>query len=542
MKAITLGAVACLFLRGQIARADFVFGEPTPIAPPVNANTTIVGASISADGLEIYYDTFEAGPEMSLKNIMVATRATTADDWSNATLVEPPVSGNSYEFNPKISADGLELYFSSGRGGGTGIYVAQRQGPKHPWESVRRLDVLNTSRINLVGSLSLDGLELYYTGQSSWEGMGTFKMARRVTKDSSWEPTAFSGPVSDGSGLAISPDGLHLVFSSESLPNGQGDSDLWMTSRRTKEADWSAPVNLGSPMNSPDSEYRPVITYDGSTILFGSGGPFTSGREGGYGLGDIWQASIRAVVDFTGDFLVDIEDLITLIEHWGQNEPLVDIGPTPFGDGVVEAADLTVLMSYWGQELYDPSLLAHWKLDETEGDVAYDSAGDHDAALLGEVLWQPEGGQTGGALQFDGAASYVSASFILDPTKQPFSVYLWIKGGQPGQTIISQRGAFGAWLLVDSAGGLATNLTFPLPAVASNVVITDDRWHRIGLVSDGAGMSLYIDDIEVIRTDTSPILPASGDLHFGAGKNLEPGAFWSGLIDVVQIYDRVVNP
>jgi len=199
-------------------------------------------------------------------------------------------------------------------------------------------------------------------------------------------------------------------------------------------------------------------------------------------------------------------------------------------------------MSYWGQELYDPSLLAHWKLDETEGDVAYDSAGDHDAALLGEVLWQPEGGQTGGALQFDGAASYVSASFILDPTKQPFSVYLWIKGGQPGQTIISQRGAFGAWLLVDSAGGLATNLTFPLPAVASNVVITDDRWHRIGLVSDGAGMSLYIDDIEVIRTDTSPILPASGDLQIGAGKNLEPGAFWSGLIDDVQIYDRVVNP
>ena len=81
-----------------------------------------------------------------------------------------------------------------------------------------------------------------------------------------------------------------------------------------------------------------------------------------------------------------------------------------------------------------------------------------------------------------------------------------------------------------------------MPAVPSNVVVTDDQWHRVGLVSDGAGMSLYVDDIEVARTPTSPILPASSDLQIGAGKNLEPEAFWSGLIDDVRIYDRVIVP
>jgi len=248
--------------------------------------------------------------------------------------------------------------------------------------------------------------------------------------------------------------------------------------------------------------------------------------------------------DFNGDYRIDIKDLILLIEHWGTGEPSVDIASPDFlfGDGVVDAADLEVFMDYWGQEPDDPRLMALWRLDETDGDVAYDSAAENDAAVMGSALWQPEGGQVGGALQLDGAGSYLSAPFILDPVKQPFSAYVWIKGGEPEQAIISQQGAFGAWLSVDPTGALATGLTFPLPGIVSNVVVTDDQWHRVGLVSDGLGMSLIVDGAEVARTDTSPILPASGGLHIGTGSNLEAGTFWSGLIDDVRIYDRVVTP
>ena len=42
---------------------------------------------------------------------------------------------------------------------------------------------------------------------------------------------------------------------------------------------------------------------------------------------------------------MDISDLVELIEHWGTNETLCDIGPMPWGDGVVDVADLEVLMS-----------------------------------------------------------------------------------------------------------------------------------------------------------------------------------------------------
>jgi polyhydroxybutyrate depolymerase len=72
------------------------------------------------------------------------------------------------------------------------------------------------------------------------------------------------------------------------------------------------------------------------------------------------SVSIKPIeVDFNGDYIINIDDLVVLIEHWGQNEPSVDIAPAPFGDGVVDAADLEALMSHWGQEIYDPNFITH---------------------------------------------------------------------------------------------------------------------------------------------------------------------------------------
>jgi hypothetical protein len=33
-----------------------------------------------------------------------------------------------------------------------------------------------------------------------------------------------------------------------------------------------------------------------------------------------------------------------------------------------------------------------------------------------------------------------------------------------------------------------------------------------------------------------------GGLYFGTGRGMEPGTFWSGLIDDVRIYSRAVRP
>jgi len=41
-------------------------------------------------------------------------------------------------------------------------------------------------------------------------------------------------------------------------------------------------------------------------------------------------------------------------------------------------------------------------------------------------------------LEFDGIDDYVITDYVLDPADGPFSAFVWIQGGAPGQVIISQ--------------------------------------------------------------------------------------------------------
>ena len=248
--------------------------------------------------------------------------------------------------------------------------------------------------------------------------------------------------------------------------------------------------------------------------------------------------------DFNGDGKIDIEDLILLIEHWGQNDPMCDIAPPPLGDGMVDVLDLELLMSYWGQPVDDPTLIAHWALDEAEGDIAYNSSGDNDAFVIGGPLWQPTDGMVNGALQLDGVDDCIISDSVLNPIEGPFSVFVWSKGGVPGQVVVSQQGATN-WLTADNEGNLMTELKASDRSgkpLQSQTYITDGNWHRIGLVWDGSNRILYVDDAEVAK-DTQPGPEGSDSgLYIGTGKAMEPGTYFSGLIDDVRIYNRVVRP
>jgi hypothetical protein len=234
-----------------------------------------------------------------------------------------------------------------------------------------------------------------------------------------------------------------------------------------------------------------------------------------------------------------------MAQHWGQNKSLYDIGLTPLGDGVVDVNDLTVLAGYIGQDVNDPTLIAHWALDETEGMTTHDSAGSNDAMALGGATWQPAGGKIGGAVALDGKDDFVrSGSVVLDPAKGPLSVIAWVKGTTPGRVIVSQTSG-ADWLYLNQYGMLTTGLKSAGrdgKSLTSDAFVTDDQWHRVVLTWDGANRTLQMDGAEVAR-DRQPDLAASSEsLHIGGGKNLTPAAFWSGLIDDVRIYNRAVSP
>ena len=191
-------------------------------------------------------------------------------------------------------------------------------------------------------------------------------------------------------------------------------------------------------------------------------------------------------------------------------------------------------------------LIAYWRMDETEGTVAPDSAGWNDATVMGEALWWPEGGAIGGALELGGFPDFVAARFVLNPSRGSFSVFAWIKGGAPGQVILSQD-SDANWLMADpAAGALMTELKGAgrdaKPLISASI-IADGTWHRVGLVCDGDRRTLYVDDV-VVAEDTQWAGPVggSGGLNIGCGANRELGTFFTGLIDEVRIYNRVVWP
>ena len=555
MRLVVVGIVATMVLFDGVAKADFTFGAPVNLGPTFNSSSGENLDCVSYDGLEMYLERDSGG--YGGWDIWVSTRETIADDWGAPVNLGLTVNTSQDDICAAISADGLELYFGSNRPGGCGsydIWVTRRPTKVDGWGSPVNLGPpVNTSALEGSACISSDGLELHFdvgATRSGGYGSDDILVSRRATKDEPWGEPMNLGPIVNSPASEcypfLSPNGLWLFFSEAAAgaplrPGGFGNVDMWFTRRASVSTPWGTPVNLGPIVNTSSIDGVPRISPDGSILYF------VSTRPGGLGgeFGDIWQAPILPVVDFNGDGRVDGVEFTKLTDYWGEYEPSCDIGPTPIGDGIVDVEDMVVLAEYIGMDIDDPTLMAHWALDETEGNIAHDSAGQNDAEVMGEATWQPSGGVVDGALLLDGVDDCVATEAVRDPSEGPLSIVAWVQGGAPGQVVISQ--ILGAnWLMVDSSSGhLMTDLKESGrsgKALLSDIVITDGNWHRVGLVWDGINRILYVDDVMVATDTPSELVGSNGGLNIGCGKNLEPGSFWSGLIDDVRIYKRAMTP
>ena len=76
-------------------------------------------------------------------------------------------------------------------------------------------------------------------------------------------------------------------------------------------------------------------------------------------------------------------------------------------------------------------------------------------------------------------------------------------------------------------------------------MIDDDQWHHIGLIyntQEGWKRQLYLDGVRVaMDSDPVQIMDCQASLYIGAGHGLEAGAFFSGMIDDVRIYNKALS-
>ncbi|MFC1604447.1 LamG-like jellyroll fold domain-containing protein [Planctomycetota bacterium] len=492
LKMYLIIVLAFLISTGRDANADFTFGTPTNLGPTVNSPLSDGLPRITADGLELYFNSNRSGGNGNY-DVWVLIRETADSDWGEPMNLGPTINSSAEDGAPSISADGLTLFFESSRSGGYGnndLYVTTRQTTDDPFGPPVNLGpTVNSSSLDSGPCISIDGLSLFFmSNRPGGSGGDNVWLTTRETINGEWSAPVNLGPNVNGSGLAgfpyISDDGLLLFFASIRA-GGYGAVDIWLAKWNTKDDIWGAPVNLGPVINSSRDELSVCISGNGSTLFF------SSRRSGG--VGD--------------------QDMIVLSEH------------------LFEDVD-------------DPTLIAHWALDETEGMYAVDSVSENNAIVMGGATWQPDGGQKDGALQLDGIDGCAITNPVLNPTDGPFSIFAWIKGGEPGQVVISQQ-SISNWLTTDTEGNLMTELkctgrsTGPL---FSEAVITDGQWHRIGLVWDGSKRMLYVDSVIVAEDVQTGLAGSNSGLYIGCGKGRESGTFFSGLIDDVRIYNRVVNP
>lgn len=104
---------------GGLGMQDIYFSVdfgPAQLAPGLNTAFNDVRPNVRKDGREIVFDSTRPG-SFGLDDIWTASRETTADDWSTPTHLGSPINSAARETRATLSRDGLTMFFSSNRPG-----------------------------------------------------------------------------------------------------------------------------------------------------------------------------------------------------------------------------------------------------------------------------------------------------------------------------------------------------------------------------------------------------------------------------------------
>jgi hypothetical protein len=301
-------ALLCLVIAAA-APAAARYGDwtaPVNLGAVVNSNTVQdAGPAISRDGLSLYFYSDRPGG-LGLTDIWVSKRASAGDPWGAPVNLGPTLNSASSDFVPTFSRDGHWMFFASFRPGGFGnadIWASWRPDVSDDfgWQTPVNLGsgVNTASNDNGVGYFENDGgaPQLFF-GSDRPGGSGdadVYVSERRA--DGTWGPST-RVPELSSSGAdnrpSVRDDGLELVFYSNRV-GGLGGNDLWASTRPTVASPWSAPVNLGAPVNSSADDGHPYLSADGRTLVS------YSSRPGGSGGRDLYTATRSALLTVTVD-------------------------------------------------------------------------------------------------------------------------------------------------------------------------------------------------------------------------------------------------
>lgn len=255
-------------------KIDAIAGNSTELNTPSLDGCPI----LSPDGTKLFMASNRprfAGDTRTDLDIWVASRSSTDEPFGDPVNLPAPVNSAADDFCP-TPLRGKRLLFVSrrvtDRSCGLGDIYLTRDNPRHGWRDPEHLacaphgpnSPLDEQGPSLV---EIDGADHLFFSRSSGSVAGDIFVSRGFGPAS---------PVSDvnSPGNDIQPnvrkDGRELVFSSNhGYPGAQGGQDIYVSTRPSTDAPWSAPQNLGTAVNTAAGETRPSLSWDAHTLLFG---------------------------------------------------------------------------------------------------------------------------------------------------------------------------------------------------------------------------------------------------------------------------------
>ncbi|MHC4624783.1 MAG: S8 family serine peptidase [Planctomycetota bacterium] len=326
------------------------------------------------------------------------------------------------------------------------------------------------------------------------------------------------------------------------------------------------PYKPGTAMNSFQIE---MFFVDGTiriTWLEIASGACIAGLSKGEGLPPILFTEsnlseyppCRSLCDFDWNYSVNFGDFAVLADYWQHgdcNIPYWCGGSDVDLSGQTDANDLAVFAESWlDVEDWWLQPIAHWKFDEGQDDIAYDSVGSNHGALVGDPHWVA--GLFDGALSFDGAEDYVKVpdSRHLDfGSGSSFTLSVWVGYTTSNAVRIQQKydpsSENGYAILANTEDVNVGTISFRTWSGGTarkayyDADCNDGEWHLAAGVRDQLTERMYLyldgvkrDEVAENRRD----LKNTGDLHIGTGWNAD-GYFLEGLLDDARIYDRALS-
>ena len=188
-------------------------------------------------------------------------------------------------------------------------------------------------------------------------------------------------------------------------------------------------------------------------------------------------------------------------------------------------------------------LVGWWKLDETSGLTAEDSAGSNDGTLTNMVGDEWTTGQVDGGLEFDGNNDAITG--IGDCPTGNFTVAGWAKDTGGGDWKVFYSAKQEIWFGVDS--GATPRIWIDVGGNGNGAKTaagtwTLDTWHHIAATWDGTTVHIYLDGVDMgITTYGTPENPLAMTAVIGAWSDNPSDENWTGALDDVRVYDRALS-